>query len=260
MRFSRQFYRCAAVCSVGSAGTTLLLIFLPKFYGPATSFEHRLELIDHPLYQLRAWAYLLHPFMVLTASLGVAAALRRSASGAAVSGLLAFVLWGFTEAAQQALTLTAFHRCAAAYRTAEGAARETLRMQIATYDAVGDAMFLLLLLAFLAAKVLYGIATVRGRGLTRTLAVFYFGAAFLTSISISGELGGPTPPAFVTACSIPCSNHSPARQLASGCGASATPKITSRSELTSATPLATPSRARPRGRLLARSADPAGVS
>jgi len=55
-------------------------------------------------------------------------------------------------------------------------------------------MFLLLLLGFFIGNVLYGLATIRGDGLTRVLGFFYFGAAFLTVAGISGELGGPTLP------------------------------------------------------------------
>ncbi len=199
MRFTPTFYKTAAICSFASAITTLMLIFLPRFYGPATSFEDRLELAQHPLYQLRAWAYLLHPFLVLTAALGVAAGLRRSAPAAALAGSLGFVLWAFTEAAQQTLTLTAFRRWAAEYGTADAATRETLRSHIAIYDAVWDAMFLLLLIGFLAGNILYAIATARGAGLTRALSFFYVGAAFLTLAGISGELGGPTlPPVLST--------------------------------------------------------------
>lgn len=194
MRFSPTFYRTAAICSFASVVTTLMLIFLPRFYGPATSFEHRLELVQHPLWQLRAWAYLIHPFLVLGAALGVAAALRRVATGAAASGLVGFMLWAFTEAAQQTLTLVAFRRWAAEYRAADATVRETLRAQIGVYDAVWDAMYLLLLIAFLAGNVLYALATVRGRGLTCVLSFFYVGAALLTLAIISGELGGPTVP------------------------------------------------------------------
>ena len=199
MRFTRNFYRATAICSVISAATTLLLIFLPKFYGPVTPLELRIEVVNHPLYQLRAWAYLLHPFMVMTAALGVAAALRRTAAGTVLPGLLGFLLWGFTEAAQQTLTLTAFHRWAAAYRTADMAAREILRTQIAVYEALWDSMFLLLLLGFLVGNVLYGIATLHGRGLTRTISWLYFAAAFLTLTILSGELHGPTLPNIVSA-------------------------------------------------------------
>jgi hypothetical protein len=34
MRFSINFYRAAAVCSVITAVTTLMLIFLPGFFAP----------------------------------------------------------------------------------------------------------------------------------------------------------------------------------------------------------------------------------
>jgi hypothetical protein len=194
MRFTGKFYRAAAVCSIISAATTLLLIFLPKFYGPLTSLQERVDVVQHPLYQLRAWAYLLHPFMVMTAALAVAAALRRTAAGMVVPGFLGFLLWGFTEAGQQTLTFALFRRWAAEYQTADLGLRETLRAQIGIYDAIWDAMFLLLLLGFFAGNVLYGMVTIRRPGLTRALGIFYFGAAFLTLAGISGELHGPVLP------------------------------------------------------------------
>ena len=199
MLFTRNFYRATAVCSVISAVTTLLLIFPPKFYGPVTSLELRIAVIENPLYQLRAWAYLLHPFMVMTAALGVATALRRIAAGTVIPGLLCFILWGFTEAAQQTLTLTAFHRWAVAYRTADMVARDTLRAQIAVYDALWDSMFLFLLIGFLIGNVLYGIATHHGHGLTRIISWLYFAAAFLTLTILSGEFHGPTLPEIISA-------------------------------------------------------------
>jgi hypothetical protein len=197
MIFSTRFYRTTAICSFISAGTTLLLIFLPKFYGPADSIDARVALIHHPLWQLRAWSYLLHPFFTLTAALGVAVALRHSTPGRIVAGFLGFLLWAFTEAAQQTLTLVVYRRWAAAYPQADAAGREVLQLQIASYDNLWDAMFLLLLLGFFAGNMLYGGATIRGHGLTRLIGIFYFGAAFLTLLIISRELNGPTLPPIV---------------------------------------------------------------
>ena len=194
MRFSASFYRATAVCSFISAVTTLLLIFLPKFYGPADSIDARVALIHHPLWQLRAWNYLFHPFFTLAAALGVAVALRHSTPGRIVAGFLCFLLWGFTEAGQQALTLMVYRRWAAAYPQADAAGREVLQLQIASYDNLWDAMFLLLLIAFFAANILYGCATIPGQGLTRLIGIFYFGAAFLTLSIISNELSGPALP------------------------------------------------------------------
>lgn len=194
MKFSRSFFRSAAICSFASALTTLGLIFLPKFYGPAASLDERVLRLDNPYYQVRAWIYLVHPFLTVTAALGVAVALRRRAAGLIVPGFLGFLLWSFTEAGQQTLTLTLFHRWARAWPAADSAARETLRTHIATYDAVWDAMYLLLLLGFLVGNVLYGLATVRETGLTRVLGYLYFGAALLTLSIIVEEIGGPSLP------------------------------------------------------------------
>lgn len=179
---------------MASAVTTVFLIFLPRFYGPAASLDERVLFLNNPFYQLRAWSYFVHPFLVLAAALGVAVALRRRAAGLVIPGFLGFLLWSFTEAGQQAMTLTVFHRLAKAWPQADAPAREILRIQIANYDALWDALFLLLLTAFLIGNVLYGLACLRERGLPRVLGGFYFGAAFLTLASIIGELGGPALP------------------------------------------------------------------
>ena len=156
-----------------------------------------MALVQNPFWQLRAWAYLIHPFLTLTAALGVAVALRRVATGLVVPGFLAFMLWGFTEAGQQCLTFALFRRWATQYATADAAVRETLQANVMFYDALWDAMYLLILLAFFAASILYAVATARGSGLTKVLSFFYAGAAFITLDFISGELGGPTLPATI---------------------------------------------------------------
>ena len=46
MRFSRRFYRAAAVCSAISAATTLMLIFLPRVYGPLRDFDARAAVLS----------------------------------------------------------------------------------------------------------------------------------------------------------------------------------------------------------------------
>jgi hypothetical protein len=61
-------------------------------------------------YLLRSWVYLLHPFLVFTAALGVALAVQRRAPVLAVGAMSSFLLWAFNEAGQQSLTLFAFDR------------------------------------------------------------------------------------------------------------------------------------------------------
>jgi len=65
---------------------------------------------------------------------------------ATAAGFPGFLLWAFTEAAQQALTPVACRRWAYACASAETAVREILAVQVATYDAIRNSMFLLLLI------------------------------------------------------------------------------------------------------------------
>src|SRR5262245_26822902 len=159
MQFSARFYRGAAIASVLSALTTLGLIFLPRFYPSVPDFDARMALGTDGAYVLRSWIYLIHPFFVFTAALAVAARCRVRAGGAASLGLAGFALWAATEAGQQVLTKVALDRTwRAAWPAADAAAREVIRNHVAFYDVVWDAMFLLLLLAFLAGNVLLGVA------------------------------------------------------------------------------------------------------
>jgi hypothetical protein len=192
--FPKSFYRCTAIASFLSVATTLALIFLPRLVGSAESLEHRLALADHPAAELRAWLYLLHPVLVLAAALGVAAALRRVAPVAAIAGFIGFQLWAFTEAAQQTLTLVAFRRWADAYASADTAMREILEAQVATYDAVWDSMFLLLLIGFLIGNLAFGLALARRAGFDRLVGACFLAAVALTAFGISGEVGGPVLP------------------------------------------------------------------
>jgi hypothetical protein len=167
--FSTRFYRGAAIASLLSALTTLGLIFLPRFYPPVPDFDARMALGSNTAYVLRSWIYLVHPFLVFTAALAVAARCRLRAGGAASLGLAGFALWAGTEAAQQALTKVALDRTwRAAWPTADGPARAVIRDHVALYDVAWDAMYLLLLLGFLAGNLFLGAAV--ARGVTPTLA------------------------------------------------------------------------------------------
>ena len=189
-RFPPAFYRTAAVCSWLSAITTCLLIFLPEWYAPADSFEARMARVQDPAYVLRSWVYLVHPFLVVTAALGVALRLRRVAAAWVLPGLLAFLLWGGTEAAQQALTKAAFDVWRLAYLAGDPAVRATMELRTALYDDLWDAMYVLLLLGFMIANALYARATFKIPGFTRLLSVFYLLAALLTLTLLLPEFGG----------------------------------------------------------------------
>jgi hypothetical protein len=191
MSFPVRFYRFTAVCSFVTVVTTLLLIFLPELYVAGEGFEARMARINNPAYQLRAWVYLLHPFITWTAALGVALRIRRSAPGLALLGLAGFSLWAITEAGQQALTLNVFDDWRAAYLAGDEAVRANMPVLTQIYDGLWDGMYFLLLLGFLAGCTLYGLALWRGRTLTRVLSAFYFAAAALTITYLVSELNGP---------------------------------------------------------------------
>lgn len=190
--FSTGFYRAAALCSFASALTTLALIFLPELYSPVPDFEARMALVQNPWYQLRAWIYLLHPFLVLTAALAVALRCRFHAAGLAAVGLLGFLLWAGTEAGQQALTLVFFDRgIRAAWPEADAAARELLQARVAIYDALWDALYFLLLIGFFIGNVALALAAAAKSGSWRWLGAAYAAGAALTLLGLVPEFGGP---------------------------------------------------------------------
>jgi hypothetical protein len=204
--FSTRFYRGAAIASLLSALTTLGLIFLPRFYPSVPDFDARMALGSNTAYVLRSWIYLVHPFLVFTAALAVAARCRLRAGGAASLGLAGFALWAGTEAAQQALTKVALDRTwRAAWPTADAPARAVIRDHVALYDVAWDAMYLLLLLGFLAGNLFLGAAvarTARGdsnararmRSLSIWVACAFWAAAALTFVLFLPEVGGPALP------------------------------------------------------------------
>jgi hypothetical protein len=190
MRFTPAFYRLAAMCSIASAVTTLGLIFLPGSFAPADDFAARMARVDDPVYRLYAWVYFVHPFLVVAAALGVSMRLRREAASLVIPGLLAFFLWGATEAGQQALTLFAFNPWRVAWLAGDPAVRATMELRTAMYDGVWNSMYFLLLVGFFIANSLYAIAMFRGRGLSRVVGAFYAAAAALTLQIIVVEVGG----------------------------------------------------------------------
>ncbi len=189
---NRTFYRTAAIASVASAATTLALIFLPDLYAPAEGLEGRMQRVTDPAYQLRAWIYLVHPFLVFTAALGVAMALRRTSPALALTGILAFGLWAVTEAGQQTLTLFAFDDWRRAWLDGDASVRATMELRTALYDGLWDASYALLLIGFMIGNALFALALARRPDtLSRLVALFLLLAALLTLFILIVEIGGP---------------------------------------------------------------------
>jgi hypothetical protein len=203
MHFSVQFYRTAAVCSVLSAVTTLLLIFLPEFFAPGEGFEARMARVYDPAYRLRSWVYFVHPFITLMAAFAVAMRLRILRPALAMVGLITFILWGFTEATQQGMTLFAFDKWRLAFATADEAARAQIRTLTMMYDGLWDGMYFLILVAFAIANLCFGLAMLRLEGLGRLVGALYIAACALTLTLIWRELGWGKLPDPLANCSYP---------------------------------------------------------
>ena len=191
MKLPPGFYRTAAALSVASAVTTLGLIFLPRLFAPIDGFDGRMARVHDGWYQLRAWVYLVHPFITGAAGLAVCLRLRHVAPVAALVGIAGICLWAVTEAAQQCLTLFAFDAWRAAYVAGDPAIHAQMPTLTALYDELWDAMYVLLLIGFAIGHSALGLACVRRTGLTRAVGGFYLAAVVLTFFYLLPELGIP---------------------------------------------------------------------
>lgn len=194
--FGPIFYRVAGIASIASAVTTLMLIFGPEFYAPVSNdIAGRMQRVTDPAYQLRAWAYQIHPFLVFTAALGVAAACRRAAPALALGGIIGFALWAITEAGQQSLTLFAFDDWRRAWLAGDPAVRATMEVRAAVYDGLWNAAYSLLLIGFTIGNALYAAILLRlPDTLSKVVGAFFIGAVLLTLGNFSGQVGGPVLP------------------------------------------------------------------
>ena len=194
-----SFYRVAGIASILSAVTTLGLIFLPEFFAAQPEgLAGRMLRVADPVYQLRAWTYLIHPFLAFTAALGVGLATRRVAPALALGGILGFFLWAFTEAGQQSLTLFAFDDWRRAWLAGDPIVRQTIEVRAAIYDGLWEAAYSLLLFGIILGSAFFAAILLRlPDALSRTVGGFYALAAIQSILIQSGELGGPVLPEFL---------------------------------------------------------------
>jgi hypothetical protein len=189
MKIDPRFYRVAAFCSFVSVATTLCLIFLPALFEPAPDFAARMGRVHEAPYVFRSWIYLLHPFLVFTAALGLAFAIHGRAPVLAIAGMAGFTLWAFTEAGQQTLTLFAFDRWRLAWHAGDESMRAALQVNAVMYDGLWDAMYMLLLIGFAIGNACLGAALLPDGGLSRVAGAFLLAGCVLTVLLFINELG-----------------------------------------------------------------------
>ena len=189
------FLRLAGACAIASAVTTLLLWALPRAYAAPDDFESAIALHRNATYLARWWVNFLHTLLALVGYLGAALLLARRSPGGAALGFVFFLVWGTTELLGVAVIIFAVN---GAWRTgwadADPAGREALRTLLAGWDAVWDAMFFVLLVAFLLGSLCHGWLASRGEGLERAAGVLLLLAVPLTLAILASGYGGPVWP------------------------------------------------------------------
>jgi hypothetical protein len=189
-------YRVAGIASILSVVTTLMLIFLPGQFMPLPDgIPGRMMRVEDPAYQMRAWAYLIHPFLAFTAALGIGLATRKIAPALALAGIFGFFLWALTEAGQQSLTLFAFDDWRRAWLAGDPSVRQTIELRAAIYDGLWEAAYSLLLFGIILGSAFFAAILLRLPDmLSRAVGGFYVLAAIQSILLQSGELGGPVLP------------------------------------------------------------------
>ena len=187
------FMRWAAFASVLSAVTTLLLALLPELFSATSGFEGRMARVLDPAYRLRSWAYLVHPFLVMAAILGLTAATLRRAPFRVVLGAAAFCVWGITEAGQQILTLFVFDVWRSEWLAGDPDVVATMRLRTAIYDGIWNALYVLLLVAFLAGNLLFASVLFGWNRISTVLALFFVAGATLSLVNLVAEIFSLSP-------------------------------------------------------------------
>lgn len=200
-----MFWRIAAACSLLSVFTTLTLIFAGQFFAPVVEgLAGRMQRVEDPVYQFRAWVYLLHPFIVFTAGAAMAVALWRKAPVLAGVALAGFALWAMTEAGQQTLTLFAFDDWRRAWLAGDPSVRATMDLRAALYDGLWDAAYTLLLIGFVIGNsALAAILLRQSDWISRVIAILMIAAVVLSAVYFAQEIWGPLLPSFVTGVAYP---------------------------------------------------------
>ena len=178
-----RFLRWTAIFAILSAITTFFLWLLPRFYSVGPDFQAQTLLYQNPFYMGRLWVNFIHIFFAIAAYAGAAYVLKRHSPALASFGFLSFLLWGFVELLGVSILLIAVnYNWRANYAAADPDTQAMLESHIHGFSGIWDAMFFLLLIAFLIGTIFFGMAAVRQRGMERMIGCLFLLAAPLTII------------------------------------------------------------------------------
>lgn len=182
------FVRFAAICSCISAVTTFLMWYLARRTPAGAQFEETLQLANNFSYMARWWINFAHIFFALAAYSGAVAVLRHRSLAWGLWSLLLFGTWGLVELVGVTAAIWAVNRgWRAEYGLAGPARRELLRIFLEAWPQVWNALFFLLLIAFLFGSLSLGLLAIKGRGLERTTGILLLLAVPLSTLIMLGE-------------------------------------------------------------------------
>jgi hypothetical protein len=180
------------ICGVLSSITTVTNILLPRFYTPPADFDGRVALLDNAFYMARQWILLVHPFLTLTAALGILFYRFAEHPGKTLTGFV----FAFAEKITEfflgtTILFVVLGNWVRGYGAATDAAlKATLRGRTEAFYDYLDGAYFLLWVTFTISAVLYGLATRTGARLERTVSAFYFLTAAITLLMLIGEYAG----------------------------------------------------------------------
>lgn len=197
MKNSRIFLRTAAICSFLGTLTTILLLFLPN--PEAGDFETRALLFNNGLYQGKLWILFVHPQVNIIASLGIAYVLWRKNPLEIVIGTLFLIIWAYTEISQQALLIDALNQIwRPGYLEADNELTKNMYVTlIKTANGISDSKYFLVIYGFGIGTLLYGLAFIKSKGLSKWIGIslvfigvlsllsflrYYVGLSFLNGV------------------------------------------------------------------------------
>ena len=188
---SHRFLHWAALFAILSAVTTFLLWLLPQFYSVSPQFDEQASLHQNPFYMGRLWINFIHIFFALLAYGGAALLLSKHSPALSAAGFLSFLFWGFIELLGVSILIFAVNQTwRAQYAGADPTSQVMLETHIRGFMGMWDAMFFLLLIAFLLGTTCYGMAAVRQGGFERLIGILFLLAAPLTIIiTLDGYAG-----------------------------------------------------------------------
>ncbi|MEO0460020.1 MAG: hypothetical protein AAF219_04185 [Myxococcota bacterium] len=182
---SENAIRAAAIASLVTAGTTILLWYLAPST-PFVTFEDRVELHAHGTYMARLWVNFGHVFVALFAYAITAALLWSRRPVLSALSTVAFAFWALAEAIGVAvLIFTVNGAWRASYIDADPDARIRLATQINTFEGIWDGMFFVILVAFLIGTGALGAAMWSNDLIDRLMASLLLLAGPLTVIIIA---------------------------------------------------------------------------